>query len=97
MLGSTFLDFHRISFVSYLLSTHISEFTLHAVVFTLSRQMLHFKILYTVNVDIFACINFRGFMKMVNFACIKIRVSSITGALGYYRSNFRCVHISVDI
>ena len=28
------------------LSTHVSEFTLHAVVFTLSKQMLHFKILY---------------------------------------------------
>ena len=25
------------------LSTHVSEFTLHAVVFTLSKQMLHFK------------------------------------------------------
>ena len=53
--------------------------------------------LYTVNVDIFACIHFRRFMKMVNFACIKIRVSSITGSLGYYRSNFRCVNISADI
>ena len=29
------------------LSTHVSEFTLHAVVFTLSKQMLHFKILYS--------------------------------------------------
>ena len=28
-------------------STHVSEFTLHAVVFTLSKQMLHFKILYS--------------------------------------------------
>ena len=27
------------------ISTHVSEFTLHAVVFTLSKQMLHFKIL----------------------------------------------------
>ena len=27
------------------LSTHVSEFTLHAVNFTLSKQMLHFKIL----------------------------------------------------
>ena len=30
--------------------------------------------LHTVNVDIFACIHFRGFMKMGNFARIKIRV-----------------------
>ena len=29
------------------LSTYVSEFTLHAVVFTLSKQMLHFKILYS--------------------------------------------------
>ena len=29
------------------LSTHVSEFTLHAVVFTVSKQMLHFKILYS--------------------------------------------------
>ena len=29
------------------LSTHVSEFTLHAVVVTLSKQMLHFKILYS--------------------------------------------------
>ena len=29
------------------LSTHVSDFTLHAVVFTLSKQMLHFKILYS--------------------------------------------------
>ena len=35
----------------------------------------------TVNVDIFTCIYFRGFMKMVNFACIKIRVFSVTGPL----------------
>ena len=34
--------------------------------------------LNTVDVDIFACIDFRGFMKMDNFACIKIRVLSIT-------------------
>ena len=36
----------------------------------------------TVNVDLFACINFRGFMKMDNFACIKIRVVCIIGSLG---------------
>ena len=35
-----------------------------------------------MNVDIFACIHFRGFMKMGNFACIKIHVLCITGSLG---------------
>ena len=43
----------------------------------------------TVNVDIFACINFRGFMKMGIFVCIKISVLSITGSLGYEKSNFQ--------
>ena len=33
-----------------------------------------------VNGDILAHINFRGFMKMGNFAWIKIRVLSITGS-----------------
>ena len=33
----------------------------------------------TVNVDIFACINFRRFMKMCNLECIKISVLSMTG------------------
>ena len=47
--------------------------------------------LYTVNVDIFACINFRGFEKMGNFACINIRVLGATGSI--YKSNFRGVHI----
>ena len=51
----------------------------------------------TVKVDIFACINFRGFIKMDNFVCIKIRVISIIGSLGYYKSNFRGVHIFADI
>ena len=44
------------------------------------RRMLEY--LNTVNVDIFACIKFRGFMKMGNFACIKIRVLCIIGSLG---------------
>ena len=48
---------------------------------------------YTVNVDIFACINFHEFAKMGNFACIEIRVLSATGSIGYYKSNFRGVHI----
>ena len=51
----------------------------------------------TVNVDIFACIHFRGFMKMGHFACIKIRVFSIIISLGYYKTNFRGVHIFADI
>ena len=47
----------------------------------------------TVNVDIFACINFRGFRKMGNVACIKIGVLSIIGSLGYYKSHFaRCTY-----
>ena len=51
----------------------------------------------TVNVDIFACINFRGFMKIGNFACIKIRVLCVNGSLGYHKSNFRGAHIFADI
>ena len=38
-------------------------------------------VLITVNVDIFACIDFRGFMKIGNFACIKICVLCIIGSL----------------
>ena len=33
---------------------------------------------------------------MGNFACIKIRVLSITGSLGYFKGNFRGLHIFVD-
>ena len=40
-----------------------------------------------MNVDIFACVNFRESMKMDNFAYIKMRVLSITGSLGYLKSN----------
>ena len=50
-----------------------------------------------MNVDIFTCRYFRGFMKMGNFACIKICVLSIFGSLGYDKSNFRGVHIFADI
>ena len=50
-----------------------------------------------MNVDIFACINFRGFAKMGNFACIKISVLSATGSIGYSKSNFRGAHIFVHI
>ena len=38
----------------------------------------------TVNVDIVTCINFRGFMKMGNFACINISILSNIGSLGYH-------------
>ena len=51
----------------------------------------------TVNVDIFACVNFRESIKMDNFVCIKIHVLSITGSLGYFKSNFQGVHIYEDI
>ena len=51
----------------------------------------------TVNVDIFACINFCGFMKLGNFACIKIRVLCIIGSIGFNKCNFRGVHIFSDI
>ena len=49
------------------------------------------------NVDIFACINFRGFMKFGNFACIKIRVLCIIGSIGYNKRNFRGVHIQFEL
>ena len=50
-----------------------------------------------MNVDIFVCINFRGFMKIGNFTYIKIRVLGMKGSLGFYKSNFRGVHIFADI
>ena len=40
------------------------------------------------NVDIFACIHFRKFIKTGNFACIKIHVLGATGFLGYNRGFF---------
>ena len=52
---------------------------------------------HTVNVDIFACINFQGFMKIGNFVCIETRALSITGSLGYYKSYVRAVHIFAEI
>ena len=57
----------------------------------------HKNICTTLNVDIFACINFRGFMKMDNFACIKIRVFSTNDSLDYNDSNFHSVYIFADI
>ena len=53
--------------------------------------------IYTVNVDIFVCIDSSVFMKMGNFACIKIHVLSIIDSFGYYKSNFQGVHIFADI
>ena len=53
--------------------------------------------LSTVNVDIFACINFRGFMKIGNFACINIRIFSTNSSLGFNDSNFQGVYIFADI
>ena len=47
----------------------------------------------TVNVDNCMCINFQRFMKMSNFACIKIRVFSTNDSLGYNDSNFHSVYI----
>ena len=50
-----------------------------------------------MNVDIFACMNFRGSMKMDNFMWISIRVLRIIGSLGYHKSYFHGIHIFVDI
>ena len=50
-----------------------------------------------MNIDIFACVYTRGFMKMGNFACIRICVLIITGSLGYDKSNFHGVNIFVYI
>ena len=46
-----------------------------------------------MNLDIFAYINFRGFMKIDNFARIKICALSITGSIGYYKINFHSSRI----
>ena len=55
------------------------------------------RISYTVNVDIFACIKFRGFTEIGNFAWIKIRVLRINGSLSYHKSYVHSVHIFADI
>ena len=59
--------------------------------------MFSIKNLYTVNVDIFACIHFRGFMKMGNFAGNEICVLIILVSKGFYKGIFRSVYIFVDI
>ena len=48
-----------------------------------------------MNVDISTCIHVCRFMKMGNFACIKVRILSITGSLGYYEGNFRGVGLHI--
>ena len=47
----------------------------------------------TLNIDIFVCIHFRGFMKMGNFAWIKIRSLRKTPSIGYHKRKFRSVYI----
>ena len=46
------------------------------------KGILYFTSPLTVNVDIFACIHFHGFMKMGNFARIKIHILCTVGSLG---------------
>ena len=61
-------------------------------------RMTHWGLpLTTVNVDISASINIRVFMKMGNFACIKICVLCMIGLLGYFKCNFRGVDIFAAI
>ena len=49
--------------------------------------------LSTVNVDIFTCMNIRGFKKIRNFARIKIHVLSINGSIGYHKKYFsQCLY-----
>ena len=55
------------------------------------------KLRNNVNVDIFACMHFRRFMKMGIFAWIKICVLRINGSLGYHKSICYGVNTFVDI
>ena len=73
-------------------AAHVLQLTLN-IYFSFPKLNVH----HTVNVDIFACINFRGFMKMGNFTWIEIRVFSTKDSLGYYDSNFYSVYIFADI
>ena len=52
---------------------------------------------FTVNLDIFGCMHFRGSVKSDNFAWITIHIVSITGPLGFYENNVQDVHISANI
>ena len=52
----------------------------------------------TVNVDSFACVNYRAFPKISNFARIYIRVFGIVASMGHSKYHFfHCVHIFADI
>ena len=53
--------------------------------------------LNTVNVDIFACLNFRAFVKIGNLARIYINVFDIIAFLLYNKSYFHDVYIFADI
>ena len=79
------------------LGNHAITLSLYSTSFPLRVGCEIYIYIYTVNGNIFACINVHGFMKMGNFACIKIRVLCEIGSLGYYKSNFRGVHIFADI
>ena len=50
---------------------------------------------YTVKIDIFECVYFREFMKMGNFAYIRIYILSIIGFFAY--CYFQVVHIFTGI
>ena len=52
---------------------------------------------YTVNVDIFECINFREFVKICNFAGIYIRVLDNIASKRHDKNYFLVVHIFADI
>ena len=53
--------------------------------------------MYTVNVDILACIQFRVFPKIGSTAEIYIRVFDILASTLHYKSYFHDVHICKDI
>ena len=53
---------------------HTYERTLHCIISSVDPG-------YTVNVDIFACINFRAFPKIGNFARIYFRVFDILASM----------------
>ena len=50
-----------------------------------------------MNIDIFACVNFRVFPKIGNFAEIYIHVFDILTSMLHYNSYFHDVHIFTDI
>ena len=79
---------HYQSYVTFLLIAIVSE----TYTFNFSSIYGEYNMIYCER-RIFVCIDVRGFMKMDNFACIKIPVLSIFGSLGYYKSNFRGEHI----